>query len=75
MRGLSQFVAGLGPRKAAALRTGISQVIHDAHGLVHAYIYYTYMCSVSCTCLLYALVHHFNLHASPPQGLGGVVSP
>jgi transcription elongation factor SPT6 len=26
MRGLLQFVAGLGPRKAAALRTGISQV-------------------------------------------------
>lgn len=25
-RGLLQFVAGLGPRKAAALRTGISQV-------------------------------------------------
>jgi transcription elongation factor SPT6 len=26
MRGLLQFVAGLGPRKAAALRTRISQV-------------------------------------------------
>jgi Helix-hairpin-helix motif len=51
MRGLLQFVAGLGPRKAAALRTRISQV-HAFNFYYFYYFYYTVSHRSSCDAVL-----------------------